>query len=499
MITSERVRVSVGAVARECARSEAMDVAGQLLAETGSSYKDLVFSDVTAGEARFSEFGSGKQIVDAAAMARIEGQHAALAAAGIAVDAGQQLFATGTRMAVEGYATQTRRAQEHVTGTPIADVLHALSTRVQEERREDVEVSSSEFADTIEINGAAKAFGFKLTEQALRGLCARLESPSIRYLLGLRDRIAGNLTQRAIIGRDLASPETGVDPGVARSQMAWLRASIEHDKAHLAETLRRECRANPDVKLKLRARRGVGDIFAIVSPSYTPADAPEVVAEIAEHLPGDAIGTWAYDPESTAWEIRADIWTPTPVAEQAVGEAFRGYASFFGRDNGTGRFGGGGGIELLRCLNASTYTVDTASASRVHRANVLTDLDALVQASMRGIEALAAAWGTARDVEVALPAKVTIEDAIPGFWRYLLRDQRSELQGVIPGRSEKHVEGLTAAYFDERREPSRIVRADFAQGWTRYIQDQPAATRRVAEQAIGNWVVSDRKVGFLAE
>ena len=91
--------------------------------------------------------------------------------------------------------------------------------------------------------------------------------------------------------------------------------------------------------------------------------------------------------------------------------------------------------------------------------------------------------------------RVTIEQAMPGFWRHLLTDRSSELVTVLPGRTETHVANLTAAYHAERRDEARIVRADLAQGWTRYAQAFTADVQRDAERAIGAWTVNGRAVG----
>jgi hypothetical protein len=414
-----------------------------------------------------------EQVTDDAARQRIEAQHAAIQAAGIAVDTGEQLYTTGTRMADVGYATQATRKLEHDRKQPIADVAHELRAIVQGEKRRDVEIKAGDLGKGIAVNGKITFDGLTLTEQALRGLLARLESPALGYVLGLRERCVELLAEKHITGLD--------DPRIA------------DDKRKIAAVLKHECAHNPDVPLKIRTRQGVGDVFAVLSPSYTPADAPDVLSELLETLPTGARGTFAYDAISTAWELRASVWTPTPVEEQAVGEAFEGYASFSSRDNGTSRFRGGGGISLIRCLNASTYSAGT-ELSRVHRSGIRANIDELVARTTSSIRVLCEAWGVGRSAVVEAPSGVSINDAIPGFWRYCLIDRRSELQGVLPGRSEKHVEGLTRALWAEKRDPAGLVRTDFAQGWTRYIQDQPAPVRRDAEVAIGGWIVNARKI-----
>jgi hypothetical protein len=130
---------------------------------------------------------------------------------------------------------------------------------------------------------------------------------------------------------------------------------------------------------------------------------------------------------------------------------------------------------------------------------VLYDVQAMLRGGLAAIDALCKAWGVNRAETIALPVRdektVTLEEAIPGFWSYCLKNPRSELQGVLPGRAASHVDGLTKTYYAERREPARLVRADLAQGWTRYVQNQPSDIRREAEQAIGAWLVSDKPIG----
>jgi hypothetical protein len=69
---------------------------------------------------------------------------------------------------------------------------------------------------------------------------------------------------------------------------------------------------------------------------------------------------------------------------------------------------------------------------------------------------------------------------------------------VLPGRTESHVTALSAVYDSERRDPNRLVRADFAQAWTRYAQGFSAPIQRDAESAIGAWTVSGRPIRYEA-
>lgn len=460
------------------------------LSENGLHALDVVASrsEVTLADAvvtavtepkKNSTFENGDLVHDDEGKKRIEAQHSALRAAGVAVNAEEQLYATGTRMADVGYATQTQRKIDHDAMRPVQETAHALIRAVRAEDRHDQVVTAREIADSLHVNGSISCLGgHVLSEHAIRGLSARLESPMLGYVLGLRDRM---VTRKA----------SGAD-------VAEIKKANDADRANMADVLRHELMSAPGetVKLRMRTRgnNGKPDVYAVVSEGYTPADAPEAIGQIVDSLPSDARGSFAYDVVSTSWELRASVWTPTPVAEQAVGEAFEGYVSFRSKDNGTSRFNGGGGVTLLRCLNASTYTANGTSVSRVHRGRVLYDISAMLKGAMSAIDALCAAWGRNRAEEIAFPERVTIEDAIPGFWAYCLKDRRSELAGVLPGKTREHVDGLTCAFFQERREPARLVRSDLAQGWTRYIQDQPTDIRRDAEAAIGDWLVARKPI-----
>jgi hypothetical protein len=415
------------------------------------------------------------QVTDDVARDRIQATQDAVTAAGVAIDASAQLYATGTRMAAVGYQQQQRRATEHGQKQPVADAARQLLEQISAEQRHQTKLTAQDFADHLSVNGALRFDGYQLREQAVRGVLSRLGSKAGAYLFSLRDRIADPESTSA--GKDL-------------------------DRAAMLDVLERECRRFPDTELMLRLRDGMGDCFAVVSHEYGVADAPAVLPAVLRALPTDAKATVAYNPTTTRWELRASVFTPTPVDEQAVGEPFEGYMSFQSVDNGTGRLSGGGGILLIACLNASTYQADSPGVSRVHRGRILWNLGAMTRDASRAIHALCEAWGTARASVLELPTVgqqlVPIEAAIPGFYRHMLTARRGELVGVFRGRTEAHVPALAKAYFAERRDPSRITRADLANGVTRYMQDQPAEVRRDAESAVGSWLVRREPVQFLA-
>lgn len=440
--------------------------------------------------------GANADVMDPAAKARIEAQHASLEASGIVVDSGQQVAASGTRMMRSGYETQATRAREHAAKLLARDAIDAIVAEVVAEKRRDVVVSAADIARNLECNGKIKVFGRKLSIQAVRGIAARCESPMLGYVLGLYERIVedvGNARTLETVVEDFnGKPLDAGTLAARRTAACGLRERAHEDRNKIGEVLAHELKRAGETRMTLRMRDGgPEDIYAALGPSYGRADAPDVLPHVRDSLPDDARATWAYDPTSTTWELRTSIWTPTPVAEQAIGEAFEGWVSYRSRDNGTGRLHGGGGITLLRCYNASVYEAEGARVARVHRGRILDDVASMTKGAMHAIDALCRAWGTSRQVEIEIPTGVKIEDAIPGFWRSLLSDPR-QLAGVLPGRKADHVDSLTRAYFDERRDADRVVRADFGQAWTRVIQDSPADVRRDAEAAIGGWLVGGK-------
>lgn len=240
----------------------------------GSRYPlDIQPAEPTPAPRVNSTFG-GPLVTDASARTRIEAQHTALRAAGVTVDTTQQRYATGVRMADVGYATQRARKQEHDEQAPLSEAIEALRATVEAEQRDDVEVSAAEFGRSLHVNGKVTAYGLTLTEHAIRGLAARLESPMIAYLMGLRDRIANAADENAATA----------------------------DRRMLAEVLSHECKRAGDTTLQLRTRKGPGDVYAVVSPSYTPADAPALLKRIAPK----AIDAATSSPEwsRTAWLSR---------------------------------------------------------------------------------------------------------------------------------------------------------------------------------------------------
>lgn len=477
-------KITVGGVSKVASKERAMNLADELVKAAGGGIPDIKPCDehgnlltanpviekeeepidvpvrpalslvVSKPEPVYSDWS--KPIIDDSAKTRIEGLHAAIEkAGGPKIDTTQQFFETGTRLAAEGYSTQRGREREHFAKALLVDAIQELHSKVMFESRFDEKMSAKDIGKALEVEDGEVFMGdYLLTERAIRGIVMRLESPAVGYLIGLRERNAK------------------ADPDM------------------LAEILHYECVHNPDVEFKMRMRKDPADVYAALSPGYAVADAPQVLKQIVDKMPKGARGSWAYDQEQTKWSIQANILTPTPAEEQAVGEVFEMFVELKSSDNGTARFMGAGGMNILRCLNASTYSAKASDISRVHRGDIVLDIKAMIEASVKSAHILVKAWADNREERIEIPTGLTLSEAIPGYFRFLLNDKKSELQGVLTGRTEQHVALLTKTFHSERRNEKELVRADFAQGFTRYIKDQPLAIRQEGESAIGKWVVT---------
>jgi len=435
---------------------------------------------MAAAKARGLSWGAEGDVVDPEAVARLARFDAAMAEAGETVRREGQVAKAGTRMADIGYQTQHGRRADFLAGETIRDVMATAVSTIEAEKRTDLRVTAGQLAGGLKMNGAVTWNGLKFKEQAIRGLLSRFDSPALRYVLGLRDRI----TERDEHGNYVAT-----------------KVGQQLDRDALVDVLQRECKRFPEAELILRTREGLGDVFTVVSPGYTNADFPKVAPILAAELPGDARGQFIYNQATTRWQLRARVWTPTPVAEQAIGEPFEGFGTFSGGDAGLTGLSSGGGFLLLACYNAGILEQMLAAITRrVHRGDVLRDVRKMVGSMTKAIDLLIGAWGQARQTTIELPTKVVneveqlipLEQAIPGFFLGMLTQRKGELVGVLPGRSKKHVDGLTAAYFDQRRDPEHVTRADLANGWTRYLQGERTDVQLDAQKAIGRWLVNPK-------
>lgn len=455
----------------------------------------------------FSDFGSGNQIMDHNAAARLSATYDNLEAngiKGIARETTAMGYQPGMRMAEIGYDSQAQRKLDHEGKMPVVQAIEELNSIIASEQRRDVEVTTKELISSVTDTGKLKVLNFNLKDHALKGLFTRLnandagtkdmpvKASGLSRILELQERIA----TATIL--DEKNRQSRVAPAIARyDEVAKMIAS---DRMELAHCLRHELARFPDIRLKLRVRENpaLQDIFAILSPGYTVADAPLITPEFLKvGVPSDARGNWTYDSNTTAWSIEIATWTPTDTLSQVIGEPVSGMVSFSGKDNGTGRLNGDGGILIIQCLNASLYSAGDVEVSRVHRGKVLFDAQKMLRAALHSINTLSEAWGNNRKIVIEPPSTMTLEQAMPGFWRALMN--KGDLVSILPGRKENHVKGLTRTYFDERRDNDRLIRSDMAQGWTKYIQDQPNNVRREAEQAIGSWLAKPTKMDWMKE
>lgn len=371
------------------------------------------------------------------------------------------------------HRTLERRRERHAHAQPLVTAAAELIDTVKAERRRDIPVTAGELARQLTCNGLLRVGGYQLREHALRGLMSRLGSPALGYLLGMRDRMASN-----------------GDPG-------------HRDREHLLATVQHELKQADSTPLVLRTRDEHRDVYAVVSPGYGVADAPDVIPALLADLPDDARGTTAYDPSTTAWEIRMSLYTPKPSETVAIGEPFEGFASWASRDAGNGRLRRNGGIVVVSCLNAACMPIDLNVQGFVHRRGIRDRVSAAIPEAMRAMHRVAQVWGLARTDRIPHPTTpagdlIPLEHVIPGFFRAMLTARRGEYAHIMAGRTEEHVRALSVTYEHERRNHVEHTRGDLAQAWTRYAQDHDLATQGRLEQATGQWLLSGAPVDHVA-
>jgi hypothetical protein len=322
---------------------------------------------------------------------------------------------------------------------------------------------------------------YALTETAIKGLLARVDSSATSYVLSLRE----TMRDAIVACRQGQMKRDACDARIAAHKLEVGRViGFALDQA------------TRDDMLRFRLRQATHEVFAVVSCEYGRADLTDVAPELLSSLPRDARGNVTYDAASTAWSVQAEVWTPTPVSELAIGEAHRGGVDLRGRDDGGGSITGGGFVECIRCFNATVYQASTASGRRVHRGSrTVSDVARIVLDAGAGIDALVAAWGRPETREAIDTGAVPLSKAIPGFYAWLLRDRKSSLQGVLPGRSDRNVESLTRRYLEERRDDRHVTRGDLAQGFTRHAQDLAYDVRADVERGVGKWLVERGTLG----
>jgi hypothetical protein len=348
-----------------------------------------------------------------------------------------------------------------------SEAVKELVSLVKAEARRDIQITAGDLSKHISLTtGKISAFGMKLTMQAIRGLFFRLESPATGYVFGLNDRMI-------------------------EADRKGNQAAKDADRQWMLETIQFELSRQSDKKLLLRLRESAGNIFAVLSPSYENADITTIYPEILAAIPETANGSFAYDPGSTGWDVRINL-NRSDAIDKVVGEPVSAFASLQSRDNGTKAFAGYGGLLILACQNGMTYAAKTKATRRVHKSGIQYDIPNILAATGESVATLAKAYGAGRYHVV--PSIGNEAECVRGYYAWLLRDRRSELQGIIPGRFNDHAPDMVHAFQEQRRNGSQITRADLMNGLTKFVQRESSVVRRDAEAAIGKWLVGNGRL-----
>src|SRR5215467_10392819 len=192
MATKRIARITHAGITRETAPETFQAVLDEMIAQTGQPWDPstkIEVIEIQEPEAPIFTVEAGE--VDPKAAARVNAQQDIIREAGYDVGNQHQFFTSGTRMLAEGHQEMDRQKRAHDDLRPLSAVLDEIDQTIAAEKRHQRRMTSGELGRMLSVNGKLKVDGYKVQEQALRNLLARLESPALGMVLGMRERIAG--------------------------------------------------------------------------------------------------------------------------------------------------------------------------------------------------------------------------------------------------------------------------------------------------------------------
>ena len=328
------------------------------------------------------------------------------------------LFAAGTRVLPLG-DDNFRIERQRVEALPrFRDAADLVSAQVRMENREDVTVRSSAMA--MDEDGRL----------VVDGVAMAMETGSFLQLATLAGFGIGS---------------------------RYLAQNCPPDlRAH---NVNEQLRLQRDRDLVLRTRRapsGSRQVFATVTPSYSPVDTDEVLATVGEWLT-DARAEVRYD--GTGVAVTA-LWMADNVVDLAAGDVFKVGVQLRTDDSGRGRIRLSGVAWRNLCLNLIVVDVGQVEVvALVHRG----DRERIVAQVREGVETARAsvgnfleAWGHARTVRVDAEVRI----------RQLVEEQKLQPRGAR--ERDSVVEAILGAW---HAEPGNTV-ADVANAFTRAAHEQ---------------------------
>lgn len=413
--------------------------------------------------------------VDAVSAERVTVDAEAARAAGFAL--GEPLFTRGTRVIGIGVENARISRLQHDEKPTVAECCADLVAQVQAERRTMVRTMVTDIGMTP---GGLLRFvdadldvprTLPITQTAFKGLVGRLGYSGGQYL----------------------SENCGPD----------LRAmNVNHHRERLlADEAARLGKGGSRREIALRVRDVAGaegplskEIFAAVTPTYTPFDVDKVAEAVSRSSEGSgARGTVTYDGEKARFEVM--FHSDVKPEHYAAGEVFKAGVVIRSNDTGDGSIRGSSVVWMNRCLN---LIVIDRCAQDLFRIRHVGNVDELAKkfrdgfaSAMKSLEHFRAAWGyaceerlvaRAESTGVSVPAKD--EAALPGFLNGVLEEGLI----TIPGRLKREdvIKRLVEHWEWDGSGAKKfgLTRASIANAFTRFAHQDLSAADPWAEDEI---------------
>ncbi len=316
-------------------------------------------------------------------LARVTEDRAAASAAGFAI--ANTVFELGTLVNETGVANLKKSRAEFDSLPSVSDGLRQLADTIAAEQRRDRVSSIRDLMYTndgrLGRRGTNPSNAATFTDSSYLDLTGRLDIPATaaKFLRKSQPLGAG----AAIINHRIG--EAGDDSVLVRAR---------------------------------NRKSGEGrNIFAVLSPKYTPIDLNDIASKLLDvRAFKDAKIDVSYDWETTQAILDITFHTDTDAGNAACGEYFKAGVRLKTADNGTGSLQASSYLVRNLCLNFIILDEAEIKLDRiVHRGSLDSRLDRLVAAVAKGstsIEHFASKWSAANAEVIdvpAIPSKVVEE------------------------------------------------------------------------------------------
>lgn len=395
----------------------------------------------------------------------------------------ETIYERGTMVVDMGVDNARRFRKEWEKKPTVAAYCEDLIAKVQSESRHDATVEMRDLAMDNDGMLTVKGRRIPMTRQAFVGLVNRLGFGGAWYMLEKcwPELRAYNMNEQLGHLREEES-------------LAIAQAAIEAAKGEGA-------REKTPEQLVMRTRKNETlnqhEAFAFVTPSYTAFDIDRVASALKEAAPEDARGTVTYDGYKAKFEV---LFHSTVEPEKYVaGEFFRAGVIVRTDDSGGGGLRGSGVVWQNLCLNLIVIDEATAGSFNIRHVG---DYERLVaqfrkgfEKALRSIDHFRKAWGyaveeniieTAQKVQKDVP--VSIEEAMPGFFRALLERELVPVKGA----KKDAVPKLMEMWRKDESAAAGPTRAAVANAITRYAHEvnQDAFMEDEMQSAAGRIIYS---------